>query len=66
MSDLTAVDTTGELVFSLTHLDKHITYNPDGTLLVMTVGPDTRGFSYEQTYFYTDGTMSGMSGWVKK
>jgi hypothetical protein len=66
MSDITAIDDTGEFVFSLIHINKQVTYNANGSLATMTAGPDTRGNLYVQTYIYTDGAMSGLSTWVKK
>lgn len=63
MSDITAIDTSGEFVFSLIHLDKTVQYNADGTVASMTAGPDTRGNIYKQTYAYTNGTMAYLSTW---
>lgn len=64
--DITAIDSTGEFVFSLIHIDKKVTYTDDGSVASMTAGPDTRGNFYVQTYSYTNGTMSFLSGWVKQ
>lgn len=66
MTDITAIDDTGEFVFSLIHINKTVEYNADGTLASMTAGPDTRGNVYKQTYGYSDGAMSFLSTWVKQ
>lgn len=55
-----AIDNTGRDFHD--DLPKTLSYNPDGTLATITV---TRGSNtWVQTYTYTDGKLTAVSGWV--
>lgn len=59
-------DSTGQYSFDMNSLAQTLTYNGDGNLETVTVGPDRDGNSFRQTLTYTAGKVTGISAWVKQ
>lgn len=59
-----AYDSTGEHMFHPESLAQVLTYDEAGQLQTVTVGPDSKGRSFRQTYTHTDGRVTGITAWV--
>ena len=59
-------DSTGVFSFDLDALAQTLTYGgPGGALDTVTVGPDSSGNNYRQTFTYSGTNVTGISAWIK-
>ena len=58
-------DTTGVYAFDPDSCSEVITYNGDNTLNTDTYTDPVTGYHFRQTYSYTGGLLTGVTGWVK-
>lgn len=59
-------DTTGVFPFDPDSCTEVLTYNGDGTLATDTYTDPVTGYAFRQTYTYTAGQLTSVSGWVKQ
>lgn len=58
-------DTTGVYRFNPDSCSEVLTYNVDGTVNTDTYTDPLTGYQFRQTYGYTTGFLTSVSGWVK-
>lgn len=59
------MDTTGVYAFDPESCSEVLTYNGDDTLATDTYTDPVTGYQFRQTYTYSAGNLTAVSGWVK-
>ncbi|HET8706565.1 MAG TPA: hypothetical protein VFM46_09715 [Pseudomonadales bacterium] len=59
-------DTTGQYQFNPDACSLAATYNADGTVATVTLTDPITSLSFRQTFTWTTGSLTGVTGWVKQ